>query len=164
MTEYMADATNVLKQHLERLSVRLDSRSFELGQLAMALEIVTLIRSLEALPVVSDLGRQEAITALHTLLVEQGIEDLAYEWYDFLSASRRPRFVPEHVPRGIVGVVAPDDGGHPFPHPVGGFSFQPEDRRGESSPLGDSDAKHQVRQSRGTDATYELSESNDGED
>lgn len=73
-----------------------DRGDYGLGRLSMALEVVTLIRSLEALPVVTDLGRSEAISALHTMLVEQQMDEMAYEWYERLAEWRKPKLRAEH--------------------------------------------------------------------
>jgi hypothetical protein len=87
--------------------------AYDCGRLAMALEIITQIKALESLPVVSDLGRQEAVTALYAVLTETGFEDEAYRWYEMLGEWRRPKFqgipvvVDEHVPPGIVLLVGP---------------------------------------------------------
>lgn len=69
--------------------------AFQLGMLGMALEIITRIKVLESLPVTTEVGRQEAITVLQTMLTELGISDYAYEWYERLSEWRRPKFQPD---------------------------------------------------------------------
>jgi hypothetical protein len=69
--------------------------AFNCGRLAMALEIVTQMKSLEGLPVVSDLGRQEAIAAMHQLLQDNDLDEIAYEWYDYLALWRKPTFEPD---------------------------------------------------------------------
>jgi hypothetical protein len=108
---YMSNPTLVLDEYLRSKGIR---KTFEYGQLAMALELVSLIKTVESIPVVTDVGRQELITALHTLLQEKGM-DQAYEIYDALCRWRRPRFMgihvepDERVPPGIAVVVGPDD-------------------------------------------------------
>jgi hypothetical protein len=69
--------------------------AFNCGRLAMALEIVTQQRALEGLPVVSDLGREEAIAAMHQLLQDNDLDEIAYEWYEYLALWRRPTFEPD---------------------------------------------------------------------
>ena len=68
--------------------------AYNCGRLAMALEIITQIKSLEGLPVVSELGRQEAIAGLHAVLVNNGLEEVGFEWYEYLSEWRKPTFEP----------------------------------------------------------------------
>ena len=68
---FMADATAVLMAYMRKHQIGMD---FKHGQLAVGLEIVTLIRTLESLPVVSEAEREGTIATLHTLLREQGLE------------------------------------------------------------------------------------------
>jgi len=75
--------------------VNTDKDSYQYGMLAMALEIVTVIKTLEALPVTSVGTREESISVLHTLLQETGLDIYAYEWYERLDDWRRPKFVPD---------------------------------------------------------------------
>jgi hypothetical protein len=91
---YIADPIPILKQYLKSRRVVDKERElwFEYGCLAMALQVVTWIKTLEELPITTDVGRQETITALHTMLTELGIADEAYEWYDFLSQWRQLSF------------------------------------------------------------------------
>jgi hypothetical protein len=77
---------------------RVQQDAYHCGRLAMALEIITQIKSLEGLPVVSELGRQEAIAGLHAVLVNNGLEEVAFEWYDYLSEWRKPTFEPDVWP------------------------------------------------------------------
>ena len=89
----MANPSNVLVAYLKVGGRELDL--FKLGMLGMALEIVTRIRVLESLPITTDVGRQEAIVCLHTMLVEMGLDDEAYQWYDVLGEWRKPKFVSD---------------------------------------------------------------------
>lgn len=86
---FMADATAVLMAYMRKHQIGMD---FKHGQLAVGLEIVTLIRTLESLPVVSEAEREGTIATLHTLLREQGLEG-AYEAYDRLAEWRKVKFV-----------------------------------------------------------------------
>jgi hypothetical protein len=89
--EFMSEPAKVLKEFIQ-LS-RSSEGAYQLGCLGMALEIITRIKLLESLPITTEVGRQEAITVLQTMLTELGISDLAYEWYERLSEWRRPKFV-----------------------------------------------------------------------
>lgn len=169
MVNFMANPSSVLWEYLER-SVRapVDERDmFMYGQLALALEIVSLIKNLESYPVVTELGRQEAISALHTLLVEKGLADQAYEVYDVLCEWRRPKFdripvVPdERVPRGIAVVVGPYDGRPPGPQILGVLSFQTEGLADVESQQDTPPVEPQERQSLDMPPTFELEELND---
>jgi hypothetical protein len=100
---YMADATTVLMAFMKAKGIRPE---FRYGQLALALEVVSLIRTLEFLPVVNDAEREGTVATLHTLLREQGLEN-AYEAYDQLAEWRKVKFVASDAsPRGSAGAVA----------------------------------------------------------
>lgn len=133
MVNYMADPSKVLWDYLRttRLPREGSAKGFkewyDYGQLAMALEIVTLIKNLEQLPVVTDIGRQETISALQTLLRSMDLDEVAWEMYDRLCEWRRPKFheipvvvdpnLPPGVPWLLHGPALPDDGaaGAPLP-------------------------------------------------
>jgi hypothetical protein len=85
----IADATSVLMAYMRGNQIRPD---FRYGQLALGLEIVSLIRTLEHFPVVNVQEKEGTIATLHTLLREQGLEN-AYEVYDELAEWRRVKFV-----------------------------------------------------------------------
>jgi len=87
---FMAQPSEVLKSYVQL--ARVSENAYKLGMLGMALEIVTRIRVLESLPITTEVGRQEAIVCLHTMLQELGIEEETYEWYDKLSEWRKPKF------------------------------------------------------------------------
>lgn len=125
MVNYMANPSQVLFEYLQQLPGKDPGGSWkrwwEYGQLAISLEMVTLIKNLEELPVATDIGRQETISALHTLLQQMGLDVLAWTMYDQLCEWRRPKFVadahelPELEPRENVAADAhelqdlPDD-------------------------------------------------------
>lgn len=95
--DFMMEPSKVLKSYLEM--GKKDQVWFDVGVLGMALEIITRIKFLEDLPVTTEVGRQEAITVLQTLLTEMGISEIAYEWYERLVTWRRVRFL--RVPDGV---------------------------------------------------------------
>jgi hypothetical protein len=72
---------------------------FDMGRLSMALEIITVIRTLEdeLVPMLA-LQRQETISVLETLLNDQLLADRAMEYYDRLSLWRQPVFLPSPEP------------------------------------------------------------------
>jgi hypothetical protein len=94
---YIMRPSEVFKLYLsEKMSVPEDAIQY--GMLAMALEIVTVIKTLEALPTTAVGTREETISVLHTLLRDVGLDLYAYEWYERLNDWRRPSFVPVHEP------------------------------------------------------------------
>src|SRR5262245_43915009 len=101
MNDYIARPTEVLMAYMQWSK---PPAGFDWGRLALGLEVVTLIRTLEAIPVVNDAERQGTIATLITLLREQGLED-AYGVYDTLSDWRRVRFEP--LPPTIAYAGAP---------------------------------------------------------
>lgn len=103
---FMADATKVLLAYMKSEQI---PTGFGYGQLAVGLEIVSLIRTLESFPVVNDAERQGTVATLHTLLREQGLEN-AYEAYEMLAEWRRIKFAPVRsapAPQGNGVAVAP---------------------------------------------------------
>lgn len=121
---YMANPSRVYREYIEQAdgAVRAD---FELGMQAMGLEIVSLIKNLESLPVVTDLGRSEAISALETLLVSLSLRDKVWDLYEFLCEWRRPSFdragggVSVASPQAIAGAgVVSGQGLPPLPASV----------------------------------------------
>lgn len=98
----MADATKVLLAYMRAENI---GPEFRYGQLALGLEVVSLIRTLESIPVVNDAERQGTIATLHTLLREQGLEN-AYEAYEMLAEWRRVKFVRDASPRENASAVA----------------------------------------------------------
>jgi len=91
---FMADATSVLMAYMGQNQMRMD---FKYGRLAVGLEVVSLIRTLESIPVVNVNEREGTVATLHTLLREQGLED-AYELYDGLAKWRQVTFVSDRAP------------------------------------------------------------------
>ncbi len=86
-----------------------ERRVFEAGILAMGLEIVTVLKTLEGIPITSEAARAETESVLHTLLVEMGIADHVYELYGNLDEWRKPKFraaVPAHAPAANADAAA----------------------------------------------------------
>lgn len=129
MTEtYMAHPTAVLKAYMQAHQIE---RDLSWGQLAMGLEVVTLIRTLEDIPVVNEAEKEGTIACLVTLLREQQLEEV-YGFYDALAEWRKPRFVSEPA-------VGARDSGASLPHASrdqapsrpGTADAQPLERRGQ---------------------------------
>jgi hypothetical protein len=91
----MVRPSEVFKLYLEQTAQGRVGNEFSYGMLAMGLEVVTVIRTLEALPTISVGARQETISVLHTLLVDMRMDEQAYLWYERLDEWRRPKFRPE---------------------------------------------------------------------
>lgn len=68
---------------------------FEAGMMAMALEILTVIKTVESLPIVDEGARQETVSVLHTLLMDLDVMEKADELYARLNEARKPKFVAE---------------------------------------------------------------------
>src|SRR5215831_16584561 len=81
---------------------------YQLGRLAMALEVITSIRSIEDVPVLDERCKASVVAALETLIVDQELED-AYTLYAELCEWRRLKFLsvgelPDVSPHGT-GVI-----------------------------------------------------------
>lgn len=152
--EFMTEPAKVFKAYLR--GSRSEDRWYQYGMLAMALEIISRIKLLEDLPVTTEVGRQEAITCLQTMLTELGISDIAYEWYDILAEWRRPKFLPAHASAfdaqleralpsdSLGGPLRP--GGLPHSH-ASLLASEPEVLRGALAPLEGTDELQQERPS-----------------
>ena len=90
---YMARPTEVLEAYLRRFPVSEPRSWYEFGRLAMALEVTTVVKTLEAYETIAR-HAPELISVLRTLIREQGLEGEAETWYDALSSWRAPRFSP----------------------------------------------------------------------
>lgn len=91
---FLARPTVELRKFLKFSSLE-QWRAFESGRLAMALEILTVVKTLEdeRVPMLA-LQRAEIISVLETLLVDQGLDEVADRWYGWLGKFRQPKFVP----------------------------------------------------------------------
>lgn len=92
---FMSEPAKVFKAYLRGTAS--EDMWYQYGMLAMSLEMITRIKVLEELPVTTEVGRQEAITVLHTMLTEMDISELAWEWYEKLDEWRKPKFRPQSV-------------------------------------------------------------------
>jgi hypothetical protein len=107
--EYIRNPTTVM-QRLLRDALR-DEASFWYGRLAMALEVITLIKTLEEVPGTSltEAGRQETVSTLVTFLRDQGFDDVAYKQYEVLNDWRKLKFEPSSSSLRASALQATDD-------------------------------------------------------
>ena len=95
MLDFIADPSELFIEYLNSTGTTPRQLDYQLGQMSMALEIITQIKTLEELkPLTSDTGRAEAVGALVTLLTDCGMLEVAYEMYSKLNQWRRHSFVP----------------------------------------------------------------------
>lgn len=191
MIGYMANPSGVLEEYIgerRRLTaaqVRRDAH-YRDGKLAVALEIVGLIRTVSDMPVVTEQGRAELVSGLETLLVGLGMRDAAWDWYDRLAEWRAPKFLAEGVTgvrrlvdcsEGTIDPRLPQHDALPTEPVLSGisdvdglergdlqlsFSSPGEELQGELSPLGDTVVWPEEHRSRGASARHGRSEESDG--
>jgi hypothetical protein len=88
----MKEPTEVLEAWLRYQDY---NRTFQWGRIAMALETLTVVRSLDLYGVaMGDFEREQIKSVLETFLNGQGLLDKANEVYDFLLDWRKLKFVP----------------------------------------------------------------------
>jgi len=133
---------DVFRRYLKAIEMDYDEKSFQLGAMYVTLEIMSQIKLMEERYVVSEYGRNEAISALHTLLHQLHLADDTYELYDRLIRWRQPRFVAEHAREPEDTVAAADDETRAWAP-----SFPGEEPVPWPSRLGSSDASPQAHQS-----------------
>jgi hypothetical protein len=92
-----------------RSTGRIEGFSWEMGRMAMALEIITQIKILEEIKVMGDTARAQAVTALQTLLQDCGMGETAWQIYEDLDKWRRVRFYAEPAPEHEGTVVSAAD-------------------------------------------------------
>lgn len=99
---YMVNPTRVFLQFLSTTheATTRDLTWYSFGQASMALHIITVIKTLESLPVVTEHARQETISALQTILTDLDMADESYELYERLGNWRMPTFDREPSPPG----------------------------------------------------------------
>lgn len=114
------DTEGVIKNPSEVLESWLESegfqRSYLWGRVAMALELITVKRTLEAYgEAMMDFEREQIISVLDTFMVSQGVANRAYELYEWLLEWRKLKFIAvdeavEHVDPD----VQPSEPGRPL--------------------------------------------------
>jgi hypothetical protein len=112
---YIARPTEVLKSYLEQVQGLKPRMEFTLGRLSMALEMITVIKTIEdeLVPMLT-LQRHEVISVLQTLLKDQDLAEPAMEWYEALTLWRQPVFVrpdAEHLLSDLADGLASLGGG-----------------------------------------------------
>ncbi len=101
---YMADPSNVFKSFLEYNHRSQQWRAgYQAGVMAMALELITVAKTIEALPSPDPVVPEEIISTIYTLLNGMDLTEQATLWYERVSDWRRPKFVGEHAvaPSGV---------------------------------------------------------------
>jgi hypothetical protein len=83
--------TEVYRQWLSRTGNIREDVGFEEGRLAMAMEIITVRRSLQAVGMLTT----EMVSTLDALLADQGLIDTAEAMYEELAEWRRPKFLAD---------------------------------------------------------------------
>src|SRR5215471_7345814 len=99
---FMSHPTMVLVQYLTQSKSKVNSE-FELGRLAMALEVLTQMKIVRSLPM-TDLSIQIE-SAFQAFLIDQGLLDEVERWYERLDAWRQPKFLAEHGGESAVSTV-----------------------------------------------------------
>jgi len=97
--EILSDPTVMLRRDVQHEMLA----AFEMGRLAMALEVQTRIRFLEGVGGEALLlgTREEMVSMLQTFLRDQGLDDLSAEWYERMLEDRKLKFIAEgDVPDG----------------------------------------------------------------
>jgi len=70
-------------------------RGYEAGLMGMALELITVAKTVEALPAEDPAVREEIVSTIYTLLNGMDLTEQAVLWYDRVAEWRRPKFVPD---------------------------------------------------------------------
>jgi hypothetical protein len=109
--DYMMRPTQVMVRFMLTAGLK-PPMEFHLGRTAMALEVLTVIKTLEddRVPMLA-LQREETISVLTTLLLDQDLWESATEWYEKLAEWQRVKLVAD-VEGGAgasVRGVPPDD-------------------------------------------------------
>jgi hypothetical protein len=151
-SEYMQRPTPVL---MRVLGISGMDTSFQAGRLAMALEIVTVIRTLDEIPsIMSPTETSVVQSVLTTLLNDQNL-GWAFGFYDELSANRRVAFAPEPSREGISVLSLSQD------ELVESLSSDAEVLEGSPSLVDGIRKLLEVRRSRGDEPSVESEESSD---
>ena len=83
--------THVLEQYLEAHGLQ---RGYQWGRLAMALELITVVRSLEVFgESMADFEREQIVSVIDTFMVSQGVAETAAVFYEKLLEWRKVKFV-----------------------------------------------------------------------
>jgi len=94
--DYMKNPSSTFYEYVQTLEAEgkpfTSTEWYLAGEMAFALEMITLIKDLESMPVVTERSRQETISTLVTLLRETGLWDTANDTYRTLCRWRRPKF------------------------------------------------------------------------
>lgn len=131
---FIANPSGVLGAYLGGMTVLPEGWDmYRFGKLAMTLEIMTVVKTLEGVAGSSLLAleKEEVISVLTGVLRSTGMEADGEEWYEMLAAWRRPTFVSEDpdTDRDDVASSLSVDRGGAAPHGLGRVSSPPAGRR-----------------------------------
>jgi hypothetical protein len=132
--DFMARPTDELVSYLAERPTNSRGRDafmLRMGRIAMAMEIMTVVKVLEEHQLLAE--HEQMISVLKTLIVDQDLSVDAEQWYEYLSEWRKLKLVPVEL-----GYVQPSDAG-----PI--HDAQPSDAgtpRGTQPPHGSTDAPH----------------------
>lgn len=93
---YMARPTEVYRAWLSRTGAIREDVGFEEGRLAMAMEIITVRKSLQAVGMLTT----EMVSTMDALLADQGLIDTAERMYEELCEWRKVKVVASSQPSG----------------------------------------------------------------
>lgn len=115
--------TELYREWLSRRGTIREDIGFEEGRMAMAMEIITVRRSLKAVGMLTT----EMVSTLDALLADQGLIDTAEAMYAELAEWRKPKFMAEPSSQGV-------ERGHTRPRPLGRLTWPRRDRTRGPSP------------------------------
>jgi hypothetical protein len=93
---FMKDPSRVFRDFIGMDSRSRDfHRGYEAGVMGMALELITVAKTVEAIPSEDPALPEEVISTIYTLLNGLGLTEQAQLWYERTADWRKPRFVPD---------------------------------------------------------------------
>lgn len=111
-------------------------RGFEAGVMGLALELITVVRTLEALPYEDKTAQEETISTIFTLLRGLELDELAVQWYERVNGARKTRFVAEpDASLPDIASASPLGADVPIVHASLGASLIPEGQASLGTPV-----------------------------
>ncbi len=83
-------------------------RGYEAGIMAMALELITVAKTVESLPYEDELVPEEIVSTIYTLLNGMDLTEHATLWYERTSEWRRPKLVADELVSVQPDTVSPE--------------------------------------------------------
>lgn len=144
---YIADPSDVFKKFLEYdLRGHEWQGGYQAGVMAMALELITVAKTIEALPSENPAIPEEIISTIYTLLNGMDLTEQASVWYERVADWRRPKFVGDEPAASLVGIADAGQLTLPLDH---GPSSSRASRSAGVAPLGTLHAEPRFDQSPG---------------